>query len=82
MPCRVFYDSRSNTALNRPAVVERTILPLKTHSVVVVSCGDVHTESGSAGVDTVQAQGWSVVERKQAVAELEAAKSLLRTCDL
>ena len=59
----------------------------KTHSVVVVSCGAVHTkhirtEGGLAGVDTVQAQGWSVVERKQAFAELEAAKSLLRTCDL
>ena len=67
-------------------VYRRATWPLystvKTHSVVVVSCGDVHTESGSAGVDTVQAQGWSVVERKQAFAELEAAKSLLRTCDL
>ena len=40
------------------------------HSVVVVSRGDVHTESGSAAVDTVQAQGWSVVARKQAFAEL------------
>ena len=36
---------------------------LKTHNVVAVSCGDVHTESGSAGVDTVQVQEWSVVER-------------------
>ena len=39
------------------------------HSVVVVLCGDVHTESHSAGVDTVQAQGWSVVEREQPFAE-------------
>ena len=37
-------------------------------------CGDVHTESHSAGGDTVQAQGWSFVEREQAFAELEAAK--------
>ena len=43
------------------------------HRVVVVSCGDVYTESCFAGVDTVQAQGWSVVEREQAVVELEAA---------
>ena len=42
--------------------------------MVVVTCGDVDTESHSAGVDTVQAQGWSVVEREQAFAELEAAK--------
>ena len=42
--------------------------------MVAVSCGDVHTQSGSAGVDTIQAQGWSVVEREQAFAELEAAK--------
>ena len=73
MPCRAFYDSRSNTALNKlftGGQHGRCIAydsPLKTHSVVVVSCGDVHTESGSAGVDTVQAQGWSVVERKQRV---------------
>ena len=46
----------------------------RKHSVVVVSCGDVHSESHSAGVDTVQAQGWSVVEREQPFAELEAAK--------
>ena len=39
------------------------------YHVVVVSCGDVRTESRSAGVDTVQAQGWSVVEREQAFAE-------------
>ena len=37
--------------------------PLNAHAnyyrcVVVVSCEDVHTESGSAGVDTVQVQGW------------------------
>ena len=32
-------------------------------------------ERCSAGVETVQAQGWSVVERKQAFAELEAAKT-------
>ena len=44
------------------------------HSVVVVSCGNVHTERHSAGVDTVQVQGWSVVEREQPFAELEAAK--------
>ena len=50
--------------------------------MVVVSCGDVHTEIGSAGVDTVQAQGMSVVERRQAFAELEVAESLLRMCDL
>ena len=42
--------------------------------MVVVSCGDVHSESHSAGGDTVQAQGWSVVEREQPFAELEAAK--------
>ena len=30
--------------------------------------------SHSAGLDTVQAQGWSVVEREQAFTELEAAK--------
>ena len=29
----------------------------------------------SAGVETSQAQGWLVVERKQAFAELEAAKA-------
>ena len=39
------------------------------YNVVVVSCGDVRTESRSAGVDTVQAQGWLVVEREQAFAE-------------
>ena len=39
------------------------------YDVVVVSCEDVRTESRSAGVDTVQAQGWSVVEREQAFAE-------------
>ena len=44
------------------------------HSAVVVSRGDVHTESGSAAVDTVQAQGWSVVARKQAFAELSYEK--------
>ena len=46
------------------------------HTVVVVLCGDVHTESQSAGVDTVQAQGWSFVERERAFAEfiIEAAK--------
>ena len=80
MPCRVFYDSRSNTALNKLFIGGqhgRCIAydsPSKTHSVVVVSCGDVHTESGSAGVDNVQAQRRSVVERKQAFAELEAVK--------
>ena len=82
MPCRVFYDSRSNTALFIGGQHGRCIAydsPSKTHSVVVVSCGDVHTESGSAGVDNVQAQRRSVVERKP---ELEAVKSLLRTCDL
>ena len=42
--------------------------------MVVVSCADVHTEIGSAGVDTVQAQGWSVVERRRAFAELEAGR--------
>ena len=42
--------------------------------MVVVVCGDVHTESHSAGVDTIQAQGWSFVEREQAFAELEAVK--------
>ena len=42
--------------------------------MVVVLCGDVHTESHSAGVDNVQAQGWSFVEREQAFDELEAAK--------
>ena len=41
--------------------------------MVVVLCGDVHTETYSAGGDTVQAQGWSFVEREQAFAELEAA---------
>ena len=46
------------------------VSPWKTHSVVVVSCGDVHTESHSAGVETVQAHRWSVVEREQAFAEL------------
>jgi hypothetical protein len=30
----------------------------------------------SAGVDTVQTQGWSVVESEQEFAELEAAKKL------
>ena len=44
--------------------------------MVVVSCEDVRTESHSAGVDTVQVQGWSVVEREQEFAELEAAKKL------
>ena len=42
--------------------------------MVVVSCGDIHPESHSAGVDTIQAQGWSVVEREQPFAELEAAE--------
>ena len=42
--------------------------------MVVVSCGDVRSESHSAGVVTVQAQGWSVVEREQPFAELETAK--------
>ena len=32
-----------------------------------------------ASVDTVQAQGWSVVERKQPFAELEAAKKFTDT---
>ena len=49
-------------------------LTVETHSMVVVLCGDVHTESHSAGVDTVQAHRWSVVAREQAFAELEAAK--------
>ena len=31
---------------------------------MVVSCGDFHTESRSADVGTVQAQGWLVVERE------------------
>ena len=43
------------------------------HRVVVVSCGDVYTKSCFAGVDTVQAQGRSVVEREQAVVELVLA---------
>ena len=41
---------------------------------MVVLCRDVHTESHSAGVDTVKAQGWSFVEREKAFAELEVAK--------
>ena len=41
--------------------------------MVVVSRDDVHTESRLAGIDTVQVQGWSVVEREQAFVELEAA---------
>ena len=52
------------------------------HSVVVVSCGDVHTESHSAGVDTVHAQGWSVVEREHPFAELEAAKKFAENVDV
>ena len=44
--------------------------------MVVVSRGDVYTESCLAGVDTVPVQGWSVVEREQAVVELEAAAML------
>ena len=43
--------------------------------MVVVSCGDVRMERRSAGVETVQAQGWSVVERKQEFAELETTKT-------
>jgi hypothetical protein len=45
-------------------------------------------ESYLAGVDTVQALGWSVVERKQPYAELEAAKRFAenvhwdRSCDV
>ena len=50
--------------------------------MVVVSCGDVHTESHSAGADTVQAQGRSVVEREQAFAELEAAKKFAENVDV
>ena len=44
MPCGVFYDSRSNTALNKLFIGGqhgRCIAydsPSKTHSVVVVSC--------------------------------------------
>ena len=44
--------------------------------MVVVSCDYVRMESHSAGIDTVQVQGWSVVEREQAFAELEATKKL------
>ena len=33
-------------------------------------------ESRLAGIETVQVQGWSVVEREQAFTELEAAKTL------
>ena len=33
---------------------------------MVVSCGDVHTQSRSADVGTVQARGWLVVERERA----------------
>ena len=55
-----------------PVVHMRMIHHIK-HSVVGVSCGDVYTESCSAGIDTIQVQGWSVVEREQAFIELEAA---------
>ena len=77
MPCRVFYDSSLDHTrehgtftyrrATRPFIAINMCvrLSVETHSVVVVSCGDVHTESHSAGVDTVQAQGWSVVEREQ-----------------
>ena len=44
------------------------------YSMVVVSCGDVL----SADVGTIQAQGWSVVERERAFAELEAANKLAK----
>ena len=69
----------ANTARHMccPPVYRRATRPLYSYiyaydspyHVVVVSCGDVRTESRSAGVDTVQAQGWSVVEREQAFAE-------------
>ena len=36
---------------------------------MVVSCGDFHTESRSADVGTVQAQGWLVVERERALVD-------------
>ena len=32
---------------------------------MVVFCGDVHTQSRSADVGTVQARGWLVVERER-----------------
>ena len=41
---------------------------------MVVSCGDVHMESRSADVGTVQTQGWLVVEREQAFVEFEATR--------
>ena len=39
---------------------------------MVVFCGDVHTQSRSADVGTVQARGWLVVERERAFVEFEA----------
>ena len=52
--------------------------------MVVVLCGGVHTESQSPGVDTVQAQGWSFVDRERAFAEfiIEAAKKNVRPLSL
>ena len=46
--------------------------------MVAVSCGDVNTVSRSTGVDTVHAQVWSVVKRKQTFFELEAATKFAR----
>ena len=62
-----------NTPVVYIAIYMGVGLTVKTHTVVV-SCGDVHTESHSGGVDNVQAQEWSFVEREQAFDELEAAK--------
>ena len=85
MLCRVFYDSSlsEHGTFNKTYTGEEGNTPVvyiwayvyrrKRIAWWLVSCGDVHTESHSAGVDTVQA-GWSVVEREQALAELEAMK--------
>ena len=72
MPCRV------NTALNKHGRCIAYDSAQKTHSVVVVSCGDVYTESGSAGVDTVQGKDGRLWKENRRV----LSRSLLRTCDL
>ena len=74
MPSHVFYDSRSYKEATRNSVHKRATRPL--YSYIYVRTIHRISESRSAGVETVQAQGWSVVERKQAFAELEAAKKL------
>ena len=67
----MFYDSGPlksvfNELLQRATRHVVHMIDHKKDSVVDVSCKHVHTESRSAGINTVQVQGWLIVEGERA----------------